>query len=61
MDISSVGGTALSQEAQQVYSIACLRMAQHSQAVSQYLILDSVEVSAEAMEKYMAEKNAEKA
>jgi len=57
MDISSIGGSAMTQEAQQLYSVACMRMAQHSTAVSQYLILDSVEVSAEAMEKYMAEKN----
>ena len=51
----------MAEQAQQVYSVACLKMAQHSAAVSQYLILDSVEVSAEAMEKYMAEKNAEQA
>lgn len=59
MDISSIGGSAMAQQAQQVYAVACMRMAQHSEAVSQYLILDSVEVSAEAMEKYLAEKNAE--
>lgn len=56
MDISSVGGTALSQEAQALYSVACLKMAQHSENVAQYLILDSVEISNEAMQKYMAEK-----
>ena len=61
MDISSIGGSAMAEQTQQVYSVACLKMAQHSAAVSQYLILDSVEVSAEAMEKYMAEKNAEQA
>lgn len=57
MDISSVGGTALSQEAQALYSVACLKMAQHSENVAQYLILDTVEISDEAMKKYMAEQN----
>ena len=60
MDIGSIGGIALSESAQAVYSVACLKMAQHAENVSQYLILDTVEVSAEAMEKYMAEKRAEK-
>ena len=59
MDISSVGGTALSQEAQAIYSVACMKMAQHSENVAQYLILDSVEISNEAMEKFMAERNAQ--
>ena len=56
MDISSIGGTALTESAHAVYSVACMKMAQHSQNVAQYLILDTVEVSAEAMERYMAEK-----
>ena len=59
MDISSVGGTALTQEAQNLYSIACLKMAQHSENVAQYLILDSVEISKEAMEKFLAERKAQ--
>ena len=59
MDISSVGGTALTQEAQNLYSVACLKMAQHSENVAKYLILDSVEISKEAMEKFLAEKNAQ--
>ena len=58
MDISSVGGTALTQEAQALYSVACMKMAQHSENIAQYLILDSVEISQEAMEKFMAERNA---
>lgn len=57
MDISSVGGTALTSQAQALYSVACLKMAQHSENVANYLILDSVEISQEAMEKYLAEKN----
>lgn len=59
MDISSIGGTALAEQAKMVYDVACLKMAQHSENIAQYLILDSVEISNEAMEKYMAEKNAE--
>ena len=59
MEISSVGGTALTQEAQNLYSIACLKMAQHSENVAQYLILDSVEISKEAMEKFLAERKAQ--
>lgn len=57
MDISSVGGTAMAEQAQMLYSVACLKMAQHSENVAKYLILDSVEISNEAMEKYLAEKN----
>ena len=34
-------------------------MAQHSENVAQYLIMDSVEISNEAMEKFMAERNAQ--
>ena len=59
MDISSIGGTALAEQAKMVYDVACLKMAQHSENIAQYLILDSVEISNEAMEKYLAEKNAE--
>ena len=59
MDLSSIGGTALAQQAQAVYGIACMKMAQHAENVAQYLILDTVEISNEAMEKFMAEKNAQ--
>ena len=56
MDLSSIGGTALTEQAQMTYQVACMKMAQHSENVAQYLILDSVEISAEAMEKFMAER-----
>ena len=59
MDISALGGTAMAEQAKMVYNVACMKMAQHSENVAQYLILDTVEISAEAMEKYMAEKRAE--
>lgn len=58
MDISSLGGTAMAEQAKLTYNVACMKMAQHSESVAQYLILDSVEISNEAMQKYMAEKNA---
>lgn len=57
MDISSIGGNAMTEEARMTYGVACLKMAQYSESVAQYLILDSVEISNEAMEKYMAEKS----
>ena len=59
MDISSIGGSAMTEQAQQLYSVACLRMAQHSEVASQYTLLDSLEISNEAMQKYLAEKRAE--
>ena len=59
MDISSIDGTAMAEQAQMTYKVACLKMAQHSENVAQYLILDSVEISAEAMEKFMAERAAQ--
>ena len=59
MDISALGGTAMAEQAKMVYNVACMKMAQHSENVAQYLILDTVEISAEALEKYMAEKRAE--
>ncbi len=59
MDLSSIGGTALTEQAQMTYQVACMKMAQHSENIAQYIIMDSVEISNEAMEKYMAEKNAQ--
>ncbi len=56
MDINSIGGSALTEQAKMVYNVACMKMAQHSENVSKYLILDSVEISNEAMEKFMAER-----
>lgn len=57
MDISSLGGTALTEQAKLTYGAACLKMAQHSENVAQYIIMDSVEISNEAMKKFLAEKN----
>ena len=57
MDISSVGGSALTEQARMTYGVACLKMAQHSENMAQYIIMDSVEISNEAMEKFLAERN----
>lgn len=59
MDISSIG-TAMTEQARMTYGVACLKMAQHSENVAQYIIMDSVEISNEAMEKFMAERNQKK-
>lgn len=58
MDINSINGSALAEQAKLVYNVACMKMAQHSENVEKYLILDSVEISNEAMEKFMAEQSA---
>ena len=59
MDISALGGTAMAEQAKMTYNVACMKMAQHSENVAQYLILHSVDISSEAMEKYKAEKRSE--
>ena len=59
MDISALGGTALAEQAKLTYNVACMKMAQHSENTAQYILLDSVEISNEAMEKFMAERNAQ--
>ena len=56
MEISGIGSSALTEQAKLVYDAACLKMAQHSENVAQYLILDTVEISNEAMQKYLAEQ-----
>lgn len=56
MDFSSVGGTALTPEAQASYAIGCLKMAQEATKVAESIILDTVEISAEAMALYLAEQ-----
>ncbi|MBR2430129.1 hypothetical protein IKB17_01535 [bacterium] len=57
MDLNSIGGVAMAEQARMTYGIACMKMAQHSENVAQYIIMDSVEISNEAMQKFMAEKN----
>lgn len=55
MDISSVGGSALTPEVQAQYAVKCVQMARQSDAVVGSLILDTAEISEEAMAKYTAE------
>ena len=55
MDISSVGGSALTPEVQAQYAVKCIQMARQSDAVVGELIQDTVEISQEAMQKYIAE------
>ncbi len=55
MDVSSITNSALTPEAQASYAIGCLKMAQEATKVAGSIILDTVEISAEAMEKYLAE------
>lgn len=64
MDISSIGGSALTPEIQAQYAVKCLKMAQEAmEAVGTIIedtvgtiIEDTVEISQEAMEKFMAER-----
>lgn len=56
MDISSVGGSALTPEVQAKYAVKCIQMARQSDAVVGSLILDTAEISEEAMVKYIAEQ-----
>ena len=55
MDVSSVGASALTPEMQALYAIQCIKMAQESTEILGSIIQDTVEVSQEAMEKYLAE------
>ena len=55
MDISSVSGTALSEDVQALYGIKCIKMAQESMQVLGDLIMDTAEISEEAMAKYLSE------
>lgn len=55
MDISSVGGSAMTPEVQAQYAVKCIQMARQTEAVAGSLILDTAEISEEAMAKYIAE------
>ncbi len=56
MDISSVGGSAFTPEVQSQYAVKCIQMARQSDAIVGSLILDTAEISEEAMAKYIAEQ-----
>ncbi len=55
MDISSVGGSALTPEVQAQYAAKCMSMSQQTSYIAGSLIQDTVEISAEAIARYNAE------
>lgn len=58
MDISSVGDAALSQQIQSMYAVKCLLMSRQSEMTAGSLLLDTAEISQEAMDKFLSEINA---
>lgn len=55
MDISSVGGSVLSQEVQSAYAVKCMLMSRQTEMAASSVLMDTAEISQEAMEKYLAE------
>ena len=56
MDVNSVGyGSALTPEAQSSYAVGCFKLAQQSIQTVGSIIMDTVEISAEAMELFLKE------
>ena len=55
MDLSSIGGSALTPEIQANYAVKCIKMAQQTEAIAGQLLIDVAEISAEAMDKYLSE------
>ena len=49
MDVSSVGGSELSQEVQSMYAVKCLLMSRQSEMAACSLLLDTAEISQEAI------------
>ena len=47
------------EQAKELYNVKLIKMAQDSEAVLGNLIEDTVEISQEAMQKFMAERNAQ--
>ena len=58
MDISSIGGSAMTPDIQTQYAAKCLKMSQQSTLIAGALIQDNAEISAEALAKCTAELNA---
>ena len=56
MDINSVGGSAFSESVQTQYAIKCLLLERNAQTAVLDTILDSVELSQEAMDLYASEQ-----
>ena len=55
MGISSVGGSALSQEVQSMYAVTCMLMSRQTEMAARSVLLDTAEISQEAMDKYLSE------
>lgn len=55
MDVSSIGGAALSESIQNMYAVKCMLMSRHTDVLIGGLLQDTVEISQEAMEKYLSE------
>ena len=51
MDISSVGGSAMTPEVQAQYAVKCMQMSQQTSYIAGDLIQDTAEISAEALAK----------
>ena len=58
MDISSIGGSAMTPDIQTQYAAKCLKMSQQSTLIAGALIQDTAEISAEALAKCTADLNA---
>lgn len=55
MDISSIGGSALTPEVQAQYAVKCIKMAQESTVIAGSIIQDTAEISQEALQRCAAE------
>ena len=56
MDVSSIGGSAMTPDVQANYAVKLIKMAQQSDAVVATLLEDTVEISNEAMQKFLSER-----
>lgn len=59
MDLSSIvsGGSAMTPEVQAMYGVKLIQMARASEEAAASVILDTVEISQEAMDKFLAERS----
>ena len=58
MDISSVGGSAMTPEVQAQFAVKCMSLSQQTSYIAGDLIQDTAEISAEALAKCTEELNA---
>lgn len=58
MDLSSIGcGSAMTPEVQMQYGVKLIQMARASEVAAASVIMDAVEISQEAMDKFLAEQD----